>query len=268
MADKLPSAMPSASEPFPGSRTPGWNDPPTLEFNPVSARPGNQRTRLNLHKRAAFPLQGIGSGELSGGKPTAIVTPQANCGFPPPPPPPMSSVSASHPIAVVHPMPHANLTSLNTAGEQETLNLPGNATTAIFRTLRDQIGSVQESISVRREDIERRLSIIERLWQTGNLCVEVKQKIYDLSRAVARKQYTEAMEIYTTLVANHANECASWAITLRHIILTVEHENVVSDSNILSNAPNVPTMLVPAMPRTNNSQSSDASTAATHRVRQ
>ncbi|XP_011183413.1 uncharacterized protein LOC105212822 [Zeugodacus cucurbitae] len=50
MGDKLPASQ--QSKPFPGSLTPGWNDPPLL--NNVTRPPGG--TRLNLNKRVAFPL--------------------------------------------------------------------------------------------------------------------------------------------------------------------------------------------------------------------
>lgn len=55
MADKLP--VTTQSQPFPGSLTPGWNDPPLLNY--VTQPPG--RTRLNLSKRVAFPMHSISS---------------------------------------------------------------------------------------------------------------------------------------------------------------------------------------------------------------
>ncbi|XP_036341367.1 proline-rich receptor-like protein kinase PERK1 [Rhagoletis pomonella] len=51
MADKLPAIVPP-SKPFPGSLTPGWNDPPPIN----DSRPAG-RTKLNLNKRVAFPVQ-------------------------------------------------------------------------------------------------------------------------------------------------------------------------------------------------------------------
>lgn len=277
-----------------GSRTPGWNDPPTLPYNPLSASSGGGpgRPRINLNKRVAYPLQGTVTPSTGATKPTAVVLPnQASAGLPPPPPPTATTSSIMQPVAVVHPMPHAS-------SEQENITtLPTDAVITSFRCLRQQVPLVQESINVRREEIERRLGIIEQLWQSGNLSAGVQQKIYRLSQAVARGSYNEAMEIYTSLVANHANECTSWAVTLRHIVLTLTNtntgnhatssgsnvsselnsavpsipvlHNVMGSSNVITAA--VPTMSVTAMPRSstemenslNNSSSSSSSSNAT-----
>ncbi|XP_018804910.1 PREDICTED: uncharacterized protein LOC108978861 [Bactrocera latifrons] len=82
MAEKLPANH--QSKPFPGSLTPGWNDPPLL--NNVTQPPG--RNRLNLNRRIAFPVnctsssisvnRTIVSTSLGQGKTSAV-------GFHPPP---------------------------------------------------------------------------------------------------------------------------------------------------------------------------------------
>ncbi|XP_005189205.2 steroid receptor RNA activator 1 [Musca domestica] len=281
MADKPPTAMPPASEPFPGSRTPGWNDPPPLPYNPMSAAaPG--RPRISLNKRVAYPLQGSVTSTTATTKPTAVVLPNQLAGGMPLPPPPMAvnaatTASIMQPVAVVHPMPPMIQQQQHSSSQQETIVLPTDALAVSFRNLRERVPLVQESVNVRREEIERRLGIIEQLWQTGNLSEAVKQKIYKLSLAVERGAHNEAMEIYTSLVANHANECTSWAITLRHIVLTIaptptpmaatstvpsaEPINVVAPNNSsntnISNPTNlvsaIPTMSVTAMPRPTNS---------------
>lgn len=266
MADKPPTAMPPSSEPFPGSRTPGWNDPPTLAYNPLSASSGGGpgRSRISLNKRVAYPLQGCVTATATSTKPTAVVLPnQASVGLSPPPPPPTATIT--QPVAVVHPMPHAT-------NQQEDITLPSDAVTTSFRCLREQVPLVQESINVRREEIERRLGIIEQFWQSGNLSLAVQQKIYHLSQAVTRRSYNEAMELYTSLVANHANECTSWAVTLRHIVLTIPpaattiydisnattnvattsitgSNNAAASSGSSNLVTAVPTMSVTAMPR-------------------
>ncbi|XP_065362819.1 steroid receptor RNA activator 1 [Calliphora vicina] len=288
MADKPPTAMPPSSEPFPGSRTPGWNDPPTLAYNPLSASSGGGpgRPRISLNKRVAYPLQGTVTPTTTSTKPMAVVLPnQASAGLPPPPPP--TTATIMQPVAVVHPMPH-------TTSEQENITLPTDAVSTSFRSLRERVPLVQESINVRREEIERRLGVIEQLWQTGNLSPAVQQKIYRLSQAVSRRSYNEAMEIYTSLVANHANECTTWAVTLRHIVLTIPvNDTATASTELLSNAATttsitasnnaigssnlvtaVPTMSVTAMPRSSteenplssSSSSNSTSSSAASRV--
>lgn len=260
-----------------GSLTPGWNDPPTLAFNPLSASSGGGpgRPRINLNKRVAYPLQGTVTPTTTSTKPTAVVLPnQASAGLPPPPPPSSATATIMQPVAVVHPMPH-------TTSEQINITLPIDAADTCFRSLREQVPHVHESINVRREEIERRLAIIEQLWQSGNLSTAVQQKIYRLSQAVHRRCYNEAMEIYTSLVANHASECTSWAVTLRHIVLTIatptpdlsstvsNNANATSvpgihspiqSSNLVNNA--VPTMSVTAMPRSSTEESALSSSSS------
>lgn len=277
-----------------GSRTPGWNDPPTLAYNPLSASSGGGpgRPRINLNKRVAYPLQGSVTATATSTKPMAVVLPnQASAGLPLlPPPPPPAATTIMHPVAVVHPMPHAT-------NPQENITLPTDAVTTSFRCLREQVPLVQESLNVRREEIERRLGIIEQLWQSGNLSPAVQQKIYRLSQAVIRKSHNEAMELYTSLVANHANECSSWAVTLRHIVLTIPalttttatavtsaivtnndnaatntHNATTSSINFtaipsLSSSSNpiaVPTMSVTAMPRSSTEEAAMSNTRVQH----
>ncbi|EDW07704.1 basic salivary proline-rich protein 1 [Drosophila mojavensis] len=52
---------------FPGSLTPGWNDPP-----PVSGDSGNRRPRLDLRKRVAYPMNGPGDGQPQSSQPPML----------------------------------------------------------------------------------------------------------------------------------------------------------------------------------------------------
>ena len=247
-----------------------------MAFNPLSASSGGGpgRPRINLNKRVAYPLQGTVTPTTTSTKPTAVVLPnQASAGLPPPPPP-SATATIMQPVAVVHPMPH-------TTSEHVNITLPTDAAATCFRSLRERVPHVHESINVRREEIERRLAIIEQLWQSGNLSAAVQQKIYRLSQAVHRRCYNEAMEIYTSLVANHASECTSWAVTLRHIVLTIATptpdvsstattnanatsipgiHNPIGSSNLVNNA--VPTMSVTAMPRSSTDETALSSSSS------
>ncbi|XP_053952398.1 uncharacterized protein LOC128859390 [Anastrepha ludens] len=73
MADRL-SEVPPPSKPFPGSLTPGWNDPPPI--NDVSRPAG--RTRLNLNKRVAFPVQSATTTNSSENSPKSTVFARPN----------------------------------------------------------------------------------------------------------------------------------------------------------------------------------------------
>lgn len=257
-----------------------------MAYNPLSAAGAPGRTRINLNKRVAYPLQGSVTSTPTT-KPTAVVLPNQLATTPTTKP---TAVVLPNQVATAGPLPPPPPTATilppiptQSGQQQDNINLPADALAVSFRSLRERVPLVQESVNVRREEIERRLGIIEQLWQSGNLSEAVKQKIYNLSLAVQRSAHSEAMEIYTSLVANHANECTSWAVTLRHIVLTITSSQtpsaasvpgvgaftaaatpVGSDINLQgpsgvagSTSTNLPTMSVMAMPRSSTNNNSD-----------
>uniref|UniRef100_A0A6P4F0N2 WAS/WASL-interacting protein family member 1 n=1 Tax=Drosophila rhopaloa TaxID=1041015 RepID=A0A6P4F0N2_DRORH len=75
---------------FPGSLTPGWNDPPPISADAVSSNANNRRPRLDLRKRVAHPLDGQSGGLLApltdaaSPRPVAMVPPQRQIPYPDP----------------------------------------------------------------------------------------------------------------------------------------------------------------------------------------
>ncbi|KAH8419987.1 hypothetical protein KR009_004768 [Drosophila setifemur] len=69
---------------FPGSLTPGWNDPPPLSGNAMASSAGNRRPRLDLRKRVAYPVDGLPQASVlppalpdaGSPRPVAMVPPQ------------------------------------------------------------------------------------------------------------------------------------------------------------------------------------------------
>ncbi|KAH8367746.1 hypothetical protein KR084_002194 [Drosophila pseudotakahashii] len=51
---------------FPGSLTPGWNDPPPVSADALTSNANNRRPRLDLRKRVAHPLDGKSPAGLMG----------------------------------------------------------------------------------------------------------------------------------------------------------------------------------------------------------
>ncbi|EDW00233.1 putative proline-rich receptor-like protein kinase PERK6 [Drosophila grimshawi] len=47
---------------FPGSLTPGWNDPPPISSTDGTSNASNRRPRLDLRKRVAHPMNGNENG--------------------------------------------------------------------------------------------------------------------------------------------------------------------------------------------------------------
>lgn len=277
MSDKAPPTSSGT-----GTHTPGWNDPPNLQFKALPTANASGRTKLNLNKRIAFPLQG---GPTTS-KPTAIVQPN-QASAPPLPltmPPLAGGVSTTqHPVAVVHPMPNVNAPSssqlppmsataqtspmqLPTPPFQETI--PDDAQQFALGILRLQLVKVQESTNVRLDEIQRRVCVMEQLWQSGNLSLPIQAKIYKIAKAVETNSLAEAMETYTSLVLSHSNECSTWAVALRHIILTLQPNNArplptvddlqqqqtTNNTTSTSSSPQAATncVFVPAMPRITN----------------
>ncbi|XP_037725042.1 protein transport protein sec31 [Drosophila subpulchrella] len=79
---------------FPGSLTPGWNDPPPLAGDALTPNANNRRPRLDLRKRVAHPLDGKSTGLVSMG------------------PPPMDAASP-RPVAMVPPHRQSSQPELN-----------------------------------------------------------------------------------------------------------------------------------------------------------
>ncbi|XP_017056227.1 WAS/WASL-interacting protein family member 1 [Drosophila ficusphila] len=92
-----PSAIPppptgqniAPSGAFPGSLTPGWNDPPPVSADALTSNANNRRPRLDLRKRVAHPLdgksgQGPPSLDASSPRPVAMVPPQRQLPYPDP----------------------------------------------------------------------------------------------------------------------------------------------------------------------------------------
>lgn len=228
-----------------GSRTPGWNDPPPMVYNPlVGTASGGNRPRLDLKKRVAYPLQGTVAGNAAGGvsKPTAIVPPNtlaSNLSPLPPqlgPPNKMGSTPPAN-IAVVHPMPQMVSNDTNTDGAA-ALQLPENAWPLTLDVLKCQIRCIPTTANISQEDITTRIMSIERQWQSGELSVDLKQRIYQLGEAIRNRNYSVAMQIYTNLVVNNSSQCSSWATALRHIILTLDERSSSSSSSYTNNANN------------------------------
>ncbi|XP_016941932.3 uncharacterized protein [Drosophila suzukii] len=79
---------------FPGSLTPGWNDPPPLAGDALTPNANSRRPRLDLRKRVAHPLDGKSTGLVSMG------------------PPPMDAASP-RPVAMVPPHRQSSQPELN-----------------------------------------------------------------------------------------------------------------------------------------------------------
>ncbi|XP_017064390.1 uncharacterized protein LOC108103431 [Drosophila eugracilis] len=63
---------------FPGSLTPGWNDPPPISADVVTSTANSRRPRLDLRKRVAHPIDSVAvpqPPDVGSPRPVAMVTP-------------------------------------------------------------------------------------------------------------------------------------------------------------------------------------------------
>ncbi|CAD7089706.1 unnamed protein product [Hermetia illucens] len=210
MSDSAPSR---SSRPR-GQNDPGWNDPPKLEFSTVQA--GN-KTRLNLNKRVAFPLQGNSSATS---KPTAIVHPSH---------PPM----CTPPVAIVPPMARStapaqpgadsisNESRLGSAAGDDT-NLTDAERQLCLDTFNSFVPRVQPGINLRPDEVQWRINLMNQMWLNGTLGPSVQRKIQSIAKALADNNFDEAIEKHRVLIVEHSNLCMAWGAALRQIILTIQ----------------------------------------------
>ncbi|KAH8288134.1 hypothetical protein KR054_003274 [Drosophila jambulina] len=74
---------------FPGSLTPGWNDPPPVSADALASNANSRRPRLDLRKRVAHPLDGqpgyvAPPADIASTRPVAMVPPQRQMPYPDP----------------------------------------------------------------------------------------------------------------------------------------------------------------------------------------
>ncbi|KAH8235708.1 hypothetical protein KR032_005749 [Drosophila birchii] len=74
---------------FPGSLTPGWNDPPPVSADALANNASSRRPRLDLRKRVAHPLDGqpgyvASPADIASTRPVAMVPPVRQIPYPDP----------------------------------------------------------------------------------------------------------------------------------------------------------------------------------------
>ncbi|XP_020808423.1 formin-2 [Drosophila serrata] len=74
---------------FPGSLTPGWNDPPPVSAESLANNANSRRPRLDLRKRVAHPLDGqpgyvAPPADIASPRPVAMVPPVRQMPYPDP----------------------------------------------------------------------------------------------------------------------------------------------------------------------------------------
>lgn len=151
---------------------PGWNDPPTFNY---SNAPPPTKTKLNLNKRIAFPIQSSAksdelpkvekSGGLGGGLPLPFAKVQqtviesntvpVTSSLPLPPPPSMTNETKSC---------ESNPESSSSSDLPQKTDDIGNSYDFVMKTLRESNMSLMSTDRSKVEEIDKRLNMLDAMW--------------------------------------------------------------------------------------------------------
>ncbi|KAG4077732.1 hypothetical protein HA402_011161 [Bradysia odoriphaga] len=207
---------------------PGWNDPPTFNY---SNAPPPTKTKLNLNKRVAFPMQSSSnSAELpkveksTAGLPMPFARVKSSANESNKAPPAINNVPLAPPPSVTNAFksPEGCESSAKVPGAFET-NESGNSEDLVLSTLKEINKSLESTDSAKFEEIEKRLSILEVMWTDGKIDDKLKSLLAKTARALQDNQFSAAIDLQRSIIVDHgANVCAQWGPALRQLILLKE----------------------------------------------
>lgn len=157
---------------------PGWNDPPTFNY---SNAPPPTKTKLNLNKRIAFPMQSSSNStelpkvESSGaGLPMPFARVKLN----------VNEVTTVPVISNVPLLPPPSMTSipkscesgeeLNCSSAVSDKNESGDSLELVMNSLKEINGSLVSTDSPKVEEIDKRLNVLETMWTDGKIDDKLK----------------------------------------------------------------------------------------------
>lgn len=203
----------------PGNQEKGWNDPPQFSYGLQSQGSGNKRPPLT--KRVPAPLEGS----------PQVPPPQS---FVSPTPPKMPPASSTTPLAP----PSAGQTySRTVAVKQSPIVADGECNVSLL----DVLGPLNQLLDSCREavrktvcdDISRRLTIFEQMWNSGKLSPSVKRRMNILARELQAQNWDAADEIHRSLMVDHVNEVSQWMVGIKRMI--AEAKSLPSETSSLIN---------------------------------
>lgn len=156
---------------------------------PYNAGQPPARTKLNLNKRIAFPLQ---SNTAQSSKPTAVVQPSTSSH-----PPMLMSLPSQTRVAIVPPMSHINsppvlrVPPLDANSDANPEQDPNEDSTEIssdatrefcINIFQNCAGKLPESTSIRPDEVQRRINLLNQMWLSGTLTSSVHRKLYRIAK--------------------------------------------------------------------------------------
>ncbi len=250
---------------------PGWNDPPTFNY---SNAPPPTKTKLNLNKRIAFPIQSS--------SPSSAELPKvesSGAGLPMPFARVKLNVNESNTAPVISNIvplqPPPSMTSVPKSSESDKeLNCPSTVTETndlrnsqelVMNTLREVNESLISTDSVKVEEIEKRINVLEAMWIDGKIDDKLKALLLNTAKgdtflicfyyaitqftlismeyfnvtALRDNEFSAAINLQRSIIVDHgSNVCAQWGPALRQLILLKENQiapktESISDASIV-----------------------------------
>ncbi|XP_059846508.1 steroid receptor RNA activator 1 isoform X3 [Hypanus sabinus] len=198
-----------------GNQERGWNDPPQFSYGLQTRAQIGQRKPF-LTKRVIAPQMDLPP-KVCG--PTGIppgLTPSGSSTLSQqrlPPPPKLSSLSNT-----CQPLQSTTVISECNVKEVEDVLTPLNKALEACRA------SVKKQVC---DDIGRRLTILQDMWQNGKLSVSVQKRMYLLAQEMEHCKWDSADEIHRSLMVDHVNEVGQWMVGVKRLI--AETKNLPSD---------------------------------------
>ncbi|KAM4747342.1 steroid receptor RNA activator 1 [Rhinophrynus dorsalis] len=190
----------------PGNKERGWNDPPQFSYGLQTQSGSSKRTILN--KRVPAPIQG----------PLAAPSIQSipSCNPPKMPPACPPSTAGPPPLGQVN-LPH------RTGGKESSSKQidmecdidVNDILTPINQTLDACRDLIKSQVS---NDISRRLTMLEEMWNSGKLSSSVRKRMSILVKELKSQNWDSADEIHRSLMVDHVNEVSQWMVGIKRLI--------------------------------------------------
>uniref|UniRef100_A0A6I8Q0K0 Steroid receptor RNA activator 1 n=1 Tax=Xenopus tropicalis TaxID=8364 RepID=A0A6I8Q0K0_XENTR len=190
----------------PGNQERGWNDPPQFSYGLQTQSGAGKRTLLN--KRVPAQLQGPVPAPVSQSLPSSTppnmlpVCPPSTVGAPP------------LGIGVLPPRSDAiRKTCKETEPECDVC-------------IKDVLSPLQQTLEICRDsvtkqvfnEISRRLTMLEDMWNSGKLSASVRKRMSVLARELQGQNWDSADEIHRSLMVDHVNEVSQWMVGVKRLI--------------------------------------------------
>ncbi|NP_001092150.1 steroid receptor RNA activator 1 S homeolog [Xenopus laevis] len=189
----------------PGNQERGWNDPPQLSYGLQTQSGAGKRTLLN--KRVPAQLQGPLPVPISQSLPSST-PPNMSPACPP------STIIGAPPLGIGILPPSSDRIKKNNTEPECDIDIK-DVLFPLHQTLEVCRDSVTKQVF---NDISRRLTMLEDMWNSGKLSASVRKRMSVLVKELQRQSWDSADEIHRSLMVDHVNEVSQWMVGVKRLI--------------------------------------------------